>query len=114
MAALAGTLSATPIHPDPKKVLADPKPPLQFPPARAGWNGPEGAPSPQANPNPTLERYGPAGSARALQKSLKTSAIPDLRAVAVVLLLILLLRRVRNRRRSGIAQVQAPPQMATS
>ena len=98
-AALFSPLSATPIRPDPKKVVAEPKPPIEFPPARAGWNGSEVAPKPA--PNPTFERYGPAGTAREIQESVKTMAMPDLRAVAAILLLILLLRRVRKKQQSA-------------
>jgi hypothetical protein len=87
---------ATPIHPDLKKMLAQPQEPAEYPLARAGWNGPETSPAPEVSPNPTLERLGPAASAREAHTSLKTAVIPDFRAVAGVLLCILMLRRIRS------------------
>jgi hypothetical protein len=101
--ALAGILclakinaSATPIRPDIQKVVSESQnPAAEFPPARAGWNGPEAASNTQ-NPNPTLEKIGPQASARAVRQSLFAVAIPDLRFLALIALVILLLRRIRK------------------
>ncbi len=88
---------ATPIRPDVKQVLAEAgADQAEFPLARAGWNGPETQQSPQAAPNPTLERLGPAGSARAARASLLAAFVPDYRALAAIVLIILLLRRIRQ------------------
>ncbi len=109
---------ATPIRPDLKRVLVQPAADAaQFPLARAGWNGPENQQSPQAAPNPTLEEFGPAGTARAVRASLAAAFIPDYRAVAAIGLIILLLRRLRRaelkqRRARVLAFPEAPDEAA--
>jgi len=97
-------LEATPIHPDLEKMLAQPQDRVEYPLARAGWNGPEASPAPAVTPNPTLERLGPAASAREAHTALKTAAIPDFRAVAGILLCILLLRRIRSGQKASPAE----------
>ena len=88
---------ATPVQPDLNKILAQPaaaqKP---FPPARAGWKGPEMPPSPQQAPHPILERFGATAQKRQMDQALRAAAIPDPRAIAVVLATILVLRRIKH------------------
>jgi len=96
---------ATPIRPNLERVLAQPQESVQFPVARAGWDGPPA--SAQGGSNPTLERIGPEASARAAQRSLKAAAIPDYRAVAGILLVILLLRRIQSPKKASRAKTAA-------
>jgi len=86
---------ATPIRPNLERILAQPQESVQFPMARAGWDGPPA--SAQVASSPTLDQLGPEASARAAQQSLKAAAIPDYRAVAGILLIILLLRRMQSK-----------------
>lgn len=92
---------ATPIRPDIQKVVTQQQSPAaEFPPARAGWNGPEMASNSQ-NPNPTLEKIGPQASARAVRQSLAGVAFFDMKFLALIALVILLLRRIRKNAGSG-------------
>jgi len=102
--------AATPIKPDLKKLLNQP-PPRHFIPARAGWYGPESQPSANANFNPTLEAYGPAGTARSLRAALAAAFIPDPKAVVAIAVLILLMRilRIQNERRRTTKVIAMPP-----
>ena len=89
---------ATPVQPDIRQVLAQPDAPAHpFATARAGWNGPEMPPSPQAAPNLILETFGVTAQRREIERGLRAAAIPDPRAVAAILTAILVLRRVRRR-----------------
>ena len=89
---------ATPVEPNLNVILAQPQTaPRPFPPARAGWKGPETPPSPAAAPHPILERFGAAAQSRQVHAALRAAAIPDPRAVAVVLTAILVLRRTHQR-----------------
>ena len=100
---------ATPIRPDVRKILSRSEESVRFPGlARAGWDGPQVSPSSSVELNPTLERIGPAASAREAQASLKASAVPDYRAVAGILLTILLLRRIRLSRGTAFAEDAFP------
>jgi hypothetical protein len=99
---------ATPIRPDVRKILSRSEESVRFPLARAGWDGPQVSPSSSVELNPTLERIGPAASAREAQASLKASAVPDYRAVAGILLTILLLRRIRLSRGTAFAEAPSP------
>lgn len=88
---------ATPVQPDLNKILAQPHTAAKpFPPARAGWKGPETPPSPQEAPHPILERLGATAQKRQMDQALRAAAIPDPRAVAVVLATILVLRRIKH------------------
>ena len=104
--------SATPIRPDLNQILSQPQESAQFPLARAGWDGPEQPRSPDAAPNPTLERIGPAASARGVRESLKSAAIPDFRAIAGILLVILLLRRMRTQKKAELKKAPRSPDRA--
>ena len=87
---------ATPIRPDIKKLLEQPADAsTNFAPARAGWHGPESAKS-EAATNPVLEKFSPAGTARAIRESLIAVAIPDWRVIATILAVIFILRKVRK------------------
>jgi hypothetical protein len=88
---------ATPVDPNIQKILAEPAaPPQPFATARAGWNGPETPPSPQAAPNRILETFGVAAQRREIKNGLRAAAIPDPRAVAAILTAILVLRRIQR------------------
>jgi hypothetical protein len=88
---------ATPVEPNIHEILAQPHtPPQPFPLARAGWKGPETAPSPEAAPNPILETFGVAAQRREVERGLRAAAIPDPRAVAAILAAILVLRRAKH------------------
>lgn len=103
-------VSASPIRPDIKKILAQPPAPEpQYIPARAGWNGPEIATA-KASPNPTYESLSPVKAAIAVRTSLIGAAIPDLRILALIVLVILLLRRMRRPRE--LAPLPAPAGVA--
>ncbi len=92
-----GNAHATPVEPNLQQILAEPHtPPQPFPVARAGWKGPETAPSPQAAPNPVLETFGVAAQRREFERGLRAAAIPDPRAVAAILTAILVLRRITH------------------
>ncbi len=87
----------TPVTPDIQQILAQPHtPPQPFPVARAGWNGPETPPSPQAAPNRVLETFGVAAQRREMERGLRAAAIPDPRAVAAILTAIVVLRWTRH------------------
>jgi hypothetical protein len=95
--ALGSDAHATPVEPNLNKILTQPHvPPRPFPPARAGWKGPETPPSPQEAPHPILERFGAAAQKRQIDQALRAAAIPDPRAIAVVLATILVLRRIKR------------------
>ncbi len=88
---------ATPVQPDIHEILAQPHAPSRpFPVARAGWNGPETPPSPQAAPNRILETFGAAAQRREIKRGLLAIAIPDPRAVAAIQTAIVVLRRAQR------------------
>jgi hypothetical protein len=94
IAALSAAASGSPIQPDLQKLLS--KPPAgqeRFAPARAGWDGPEADSSAeQSMASLSLERFGPAATAREARASLIAVALPDPKVWACLVLLILLLR----------------------
>lgn len=95
---------ATPIKPDVREVLSKPTPALNaFPPARAGWDGPE-LPRTASLSNGTFEQFGPAGTARQVHDSLWAAFIPDYRALAGLMLVTMLLRRIVVTRRRVLAK----------
>ncbi len=107
LAVLGAEAQATPVEPDINKLLAQPHtPPQPFPVARAGWKGPETAPSPQAAPHPILENFGAMAQKREMERALRAVAIPDPRAAVAVLIVILVLRTVRRKRLDKSAQPQ--------
>ena len=88
----AGDANATPIHPDIRRVISESQStPVQMPPARAGWNGPEM--QPQARMIPALD---PAVTLRANQAALLAAAIPDPRALFAVAIVIILMRTLKK------------------
>ncbi len=96
---------ATPIKPDVHEVLSRPTPePDAFPPARAGWDGPE-MPRTVSMPNATYDQLGPSGTARQVRQSLISAFIPDYRALAGITLVIMLLRRIVITRRRSLAKL---------
>jgi len=91
-------VAATPIRPDLKKLLSDPPTQRQqFAPARAGWSGPEAIPPSEQPPNPSMERFSPQASRRAVREQLRELLTPDWRAIGGIALVILLLRMLRAR-----------------
>jgi len=100
LALAAGLAQATPVQPDVRKLLAEPqRTQVQFPPARAGWHGPEGPV--EANLNPLLRSITPAATAKAVRASMLQVLVPDSRMLAAILGMIVILRRfVRYRRRA--------------
>ncbi len=94
---LALPATATPIRPDLQKILAEPQQAaVQFPPARAGWQGSEMATStPSTNPGVAVLRQ--ASAANAARASLIAAALPDPRILLLIGLAILLLRRLRKK-----------------
>jgi len=100
IALAAGLAQATPVQPDVKKLLAEPQAaPMHFPPARAGWHGPEG-PVSEANLNPLLRAITPAATTRAVRASMLQVLIPDPRMLAAIVGMILIMRRfVRDQER---------------
>jgi hypothetical protein len=101
---------AVPIRPDIRKLLdqpQDPGPP--FIPARAGWHGPESAKTGEESPNPVMEKYSPAGSARAVRTALIGAAVPDWRVVGVILALIIALRKMRRKTKPAARPSEQDP-----
>lgn len=107
-------VSATPIRPDLRELLAQPRPQVDhLGPARAGWNGPEGETSESELRNPTLERYGPDAAREKMRAELRERLVPDWRVIGGLAALILLLRfrehrRSRRAAESGVAEEFRP------
>ena len=109
----AGLAQATPVQPDVRKLLAEPQAaPMHFPPARAGWHGPEGQVS-EANLNPLLRSVTPAAQAKAMRASLVQVLIPDPRMLAAIMGTILIMRRFVHHfgTAQGPQQVTSRPQL---
>ena len=108
LALAAGLAHATPVQPDVRKLLAQPQAaPIHFPPARAGWHGPEG--QVEANLNPLLRSLTPAAQAKAMRASFVQLVTPDLRMLAAIMGMIIIVRRRVLRR-----QMARGPQLVTS
>lgn len=99
----AATAFAVPVKPDLEKILKQQEQRNRpFEPAQAGWNGPEMQRPQDAAPNPVLEAYGPAATARSIRAALTAAAIPDPEAVvaiAVLIMLMRIMRQIQERRR---------------
>ena len=95
----------TPIHPDIKKLIKEAQqPPVQYQPARAGWNGPESTPPNEINPayESILAMDSPAG-VRNQMLDLATPYWPTWLAFGLIILLLRLLRAdQKNRRQVGV------------
>jgi hypothetical protein len=77
-----------------KQLLKEQPPPAsQFGPARAGWYASEAS---RPAPNPELESFSAAATARAAKATLKAAAVPHPLALAGVIGMIFLLRRLRT------------------
>ena len=102
---------AIPIRPDLGKMLKQHEQRnRQFDPAQAGWNGPEMQRLQDVAPNPVLEAYGPAATARSVRAALMAAAIPDPKAVvaiAVLIILMRILRQVQDRRKAAIIPIRS-------
>ena len=109
MIALTAPAFGSPVRPDMQKLLSKPRSRQErFAPARAGWDGPEGAPAGADPARLALEQYGPAATAREARANLIAAAAPDPKIWGFLVMLILLLRqwlpeKIRRRR---------PPQVA--
>jgi hypothetical protein len=78
---LCGASQALPIKPKIEDIIKDAKKPVvNYPPARAGWNGPEGKPA-LPTPNATYERLRNSMSPEAARMQLFHAATPDWRAL---------------------------------
>jgi len=111
MVAVSQPSWATPLQPNVRKMLRQQQD-TNYPPARAGWDGPEVKPQAQQPPNPAMEMFGPAAVARAVRASLVAAALPDWRVIGCVLLVILLLRRMH--RRNKLASSAQPDRQPSS
>ena len=111
MALITGSLNvgfAMPIKPNLEKTLQQQEQRKRvFAPAQAGWNGPEMQRPQDVAPNPVLEAYGPAATARSIRASLVAAAIPDPKAVLAIATIIILMRVMRTvgERRAGGTKV---------
>ena len=88
---------ATPLRPDIRKLVAQPRDTMQFAPARAGWDGPETARDDAGTAGPTSAQLTMASAQRASQAALLAAALPDPRAIIAVIAAILMLRLLRWR-----------------
>jgi hypothetical protein len=95
------------MRPDVRKLVSQPQQaPVDLPPARAGWNGPESARSTRPSSSAALDTFGQAATARAVRASMLAAAIPDPRALTAIGVLIFVLRGLRGRRRP--AEIKHP------
>jgi hypothetical protein len=88
---------ATPLRPDIRKLVAQPRETMQFAPARAGWDGPETARDDAGAGGPTSAQLTMAAAQRSSRAALLTAALPDPRAVIAIVAAILMLRLLRWR-----------------
>ena len=106
---------ATPVEPSLQEILAHPPaPPQPFPPARAGWKGPETPPSPQMAPHPILQTFGVEAQRQQFERALRGAATPNPLALAAILTAILVLRRSRQQpvRPQVVSRNEAEPMAA--
>lgn len=100
-----GAAFALPVKPDLKKILnQQERGKRSYEPAQAGWNGPEMKRPQDGDPNPVLEAYGPAATARSVRAALVAAAVPDPKAVAAIAVIIILMRvmlQIEERRKQG-------------
>lgn len=86
---------ADPVEPNLEKLVREAeKPRMQYPPARAGWNGPESTAA-QRMPNPIYDSLR-GSSAAALRTELLAALKPDWNIVLAFVVLIVGLRMLRN------------------
>ena len=86
---------ATPLRPDIRKLVAQPRDTMQFAPARAGWDGPESGRNDAGETGPTSAELTMAAAQRSSRAALLTAALPDLRLVVAIVAAILMLRLLR-------------------
>ena len=104
LGAIALPAAASPIYPNIRTVVKESEAkPMQFAPARAGWQGAE---MPRDTVHTALDS---AVTLRVNKAALLTAAIPDPRAIFAVVLVILLMRLLRRvheqQRRQTLAAV---------
>ena len=105
-----GQSQATPVKPDLQKILKEQRQrQAPYEPARAGWDGPEVQRAADVSPNPVLEAYGPASTARSIRAALTAAALPDPRAVLAIGVLIVLMRLLRQQHDKRRVVLQAVP-----
>ena len=101
-------LSASPIEPTAKQLVKElERPPMQFVPARVGWNQSQ----PQAPDfNLTFEQYGPQATARAVRASILAALTPDPVAIAALLFCAFALRWMQVRKKKeAAAKIESSP-----
>lgn len=86
---------ATPLRPDIRKLVTQPRDTMQFAPARAGWDGPESGRDEAGGAGHTSAELTMAAAQRSSRAALLTAAFPDLRLVVAVIAAILMLRLLR-------------------
>ena len=104
---------ATPLRPDIRKLVAQPRDRVQFAPARAGWDGPETASGAASGLEPTAIDVTQTAAQRASRAAVLTAALPDPRAIVAIVAAILMLRVLRwrheiERRRAAVIPMPAP------
>ena len=108
---LVGCAFAVPIRPDLGKILKQQdQRNRHFEPAQAGWNGPEMQRVQDVSPNPVLEAYGPAATARSIRAALTAAAIPDPKAavaIAVLIILMRIMKQVQDRRKAEVVPIRS-------
>jgi hypothetical protein len=111
-ALFASVAFAVPVKPDLGKILKQQEQRNRsFEPAQAGWNGSEMQRQQDAAPNPVLEAYGPAATARSIRAALMAAAVPDPAAVIAIAVLILLMRIMRQMQDRRAQAVVVPIRM---
>lgn len=88
---------ATPLRPDIRKLVTQPRDTVQFAPARAGWDGPENARRTASAAQPTAVQMTMSGVQRASHAAVMAAALPDPRAIVAIIAAILMLRLLRWR-----------------
>ena len=105
-----GTGFSVPIKPNLEKTLQQQEQRRRtFVPAQAGWNGPEMQRPQDVAPNPVLEAYGPAATARSIRASLIAAAIPDPKAVIAIAVIIILMRTIKTIRQRRTREADIIP-----
>ena len=105
-----GVSFAVPVKPNLEKTLQQQEQRHRtFTPAQAGWNGPEMQRPQDVAPNPVLEAYGPAATARSIRASLIAAAIPDPKAVVAIGVIIILMRTIKTVRRRRKREAEVIP-----
>ena len=99
-----GTVAALPIKPKLSDIIKEAqKPQVHYPPARAGWNGPEEKPA-ALQPNAAYDQLRYAMSAEAARSQFMQAATPDWRALMALATIIFAWRYRLDRSFGGNAK----------